>query len=64
MRLKLYLHSSKEYALDRAIQVGLVGAALQNAMYLGYEHEMEYEVDETTGHGVLIAVDGKTLANV
>lgn len=57
----LYLHSDKETAYEKAEKSGLTGDALDNAMYLGYEHKMEYEVNTVTGKGKLVAVDGKKL---
>jgi hypothetical protein len=61
MIITLYLHGSKETAYDKAEQAGLKGEALKTAMYLGYEHKMEYEVDPKTGEGTLLRVDGRQL---
>lgn len=61
MRIILYLHSDKETGYQKGLEAGLSGEALDMAMYLGYEHKMEYEVDPKTGKGTLVTVDGRKL---
>jgi len=61
MKITLYLHSSKESAYEAARAAGLRGEVLKAAMYLGYEHKMEYEVDPETGIGTLVAVDDRKI---
>lgn len=62
VRITLYSHGSKESSYEAAKSAGLFDKALNNAMYLGLEHKMEYEVDRKTGKGELVAVDGIALA--
>lgn len=55
--IDIYLHGSKEDSYGAAEEAGLVGEALDNAMYLGYELKVTYSVDPETGDGTIIAVD-------
>jgi hypothetical protein len=59
MIITLYLHANKESAWEEAERAGLTGEALNLARFLGYEHKMEYEVDQQTGEGELVRVDGR-----
>lgn len=62
MRIILHVHGDKESSYAEAEKAGLTGEALKMAMYLAYEHKMEYEVDPQSGEGKLISVDGRELA--
>lgn len=63
MIITVYLHASKEHAYDAAFKAGLRGDALDKAMFLGYEHKIEYEVDPVTGDGVPVKIDGREITN-
>ena len=58
MRVKKYLHSSKENNLDLAKKIGLDDEAAENFMYALYEVEFELEVDMETGDYEIVSVDG------
>jgi hypothetical protein len=60
MRIDIYVSSDKETGYLKGKEAGFTGQALENCMYLAYEHKMTYEVDEN-GNGVLIEVDGRKL---
>lgn len=58
----LHLHSSKEESWTAAQEAGITDEkVLKTAMYLGYQHKLEFEVSTTTGEGKLIRVDGREL---
>jgi hypothetical protein len=60
-KITIYVHTDKESSWQAGKKAGLKGEALEMAKYLGYEHAMKYEVDETTGEANLISVDGRKL---
>jgi SHS2 domain-containing protein len=46
MRVKVYVHVSKEACYDAGKKAGLTDAQLEKFVYAGTEHELVYEVDE------------------
>ena len=60
MIITVYVHSTKESAWDAGKKAGLSESQLSNFKYAGYEHRMEYEVDEE-GCPTLVSVDGRRL---
>ena len=60
MRIKVYVHGSKETAYDAGKKAGLSDDQLEKFVYVALEHEIEYEVD-AEGWGTPVALDGKPL---
>lgn len=61
MRIKMYLHGSKESGYEAGKKLKLKKAALEKFMYALYEVEFELEV-ETDGSYKILFVDGRQLA--
>lgn len=62
LRIKTYIHEDKETTWDIGHKFGLTGEALRN-FRPGYEHEIIYEVDETTGESKAIEIDGRKISD-
>ena len=60
MKVDIYVHADKDSVAELGEQLGFSGDTWRLFRFLGSEHKMTYEVDET-GFGTLIAVDGRTL---
>jgi poly(3-hydroxybutyrate) depolymerase len=56
MKIKMYLHGSKESAIERAEEMGLDEVAEKKFMYALYEVEFELEVDKLTGDYKILSV--------
>lgn len=62
MRITLYVHCNKEAAYEVGRAAGLNGKALDLFVFAGYEHAVEYEVNQQTGESTPVKFDGKDLA--
>lgn len=59
-RVSIYVHGSKESSYEAAEKAGFTGEALKACAYLGYEHQLEYEVADN-GDATLLTIDGREL---
>ena len=57
--ITLYAHIDKESAIDAGRKAGLEGKALETFKFAGYEHKLEYLVNEETGEAIISKIDGR-----
>lgn len=61
MIIDVYVHSTKDYMLEKGIKHGLKGKALDFFMCACYEVKLTLDVDEETGDSTVIKVDGREI---
>ena len=61
MKVDLYTHRDKEQNREAGQRLKLSDKAMELFLFVGYEHEMTYEVVSETGQATLVAVDGQKL---
>lgn len=57
MKMKMFLHSSKDDLLEQGAELGLSDEAMENFKYSLYEATFEVELDKKTGQITVLSVD-------
>lgn len=62
MKIKVYIHGSKESFYEAGVRAGLGAQALEMFRYAGCEHEIEYSVDQLSGIATAVTFDGRPIS--